>query len=468
MQASNAAKGIERQWAVGKEASRQVGKSVNHHSSTITHNFSYTCAMKCLYAIFILFCFSASAQRMPDVIYMSNIKTVKLFQLNNQESLPVIRLNSADQVELHFDDMDAYAKSYYYTFQLCNADWSEADLSPFDYLKGFQNQQIFQYRQSSVTLSKYMHYQVVLPESNCVPTKSGNYLLKIFLDGDTSKLAFTKRFFVVSSKAGVGGVISQPFNNQLYNSHQKIQFSVNASVLNPMNPQQQINVVVMQNYRWDNIVTNIQPAFIRDNILEYNGEEDCLFPAGKEYRWADLRSFRFESERVAKVNRAVQPNELYLFPDGPRTRQGYLYMKDYNGWFDVSVTESINPWWQSDYGNVHFTFVPENHQPYTGKNVYLMGELTGNNTADDALMQYNADKGVYEKTLLLKQGYYNYTYATKDMNAKSAAADVALTDGNYWETENDYTIFVYYRSLSGRHDELVGFTTINSLHGRGQ
>jgi hypothetical protein len=418
--------------------------------------------MKPLYALFLLFYLTAAAQREPDVIYMNNIKTVKLFQQNNQESIPIIKLYSDDRVELHFDDMDGYVKNYYYTFQLCNADWSEADLSPFDYLKGYQNQQIFQYRPSSVTLSKYIHYQVLLPESTCIPIKSGNYLFKVFLDGDTAKLAFTKRFFVLGNKASVGGNILQPYNNQLYNTHQKVQFSVNASALNPMNPQQQVSVVVLQNYRWDNAVRNIQPVFVRNNILEYNGEEDCLFPGGKEYRWADLRSFRYQSERVAKIDHTAQPSDVYLMPDGVRARQGYFYIKDYNGWEDISLTESLNPWWQSDYANVHFTFVPENHQPIEGKEVCILGEITGNHLTTDAFMQFNADKGVYEKTLLLKQGYYNYTYATKDKGSLSTIADVALTDGNYWETENDYCIFVYYRSLSSRYDELVAFTTLNS------
>jgi len=422
--------------------------------------------MKPLYALFLLFYLTAAAQREPDVIYMDNIKTVKLFQQNNQESIPIIKLYSDDRVELHFDDMDGYVKNYYYTFQLCNADWSEADLSPFDYLKGYQNQQIFQYRPSSVTLSKYIHYQVLLPESTCIPVKSGNYLFKVFLDGDTSKLAFTKRFFVLGNKASVGGNVLQPYNNQLYNTHQKVQFSVNASALNPMNPQQQISVVVLQNYRWDNAIRNIQPVFVRNNILEYNGEEDCLFPGGKEYRWADLRSFRYQSERVAKIDHTTQPSEVYLMPDGVRARQGYFYIKDYNGWEDISLTESLNPWWQSDYANVHFTFVPENHQPIEGKEVCILGEITGNHLTNDAFMQFNADKGVYEKTLLLKQGYYNYTYATKDKASSSTIADVALTDGNYWETENDYCIFVYYRSLSGRYDELVAFTTLNSRMAR--
>lgn len=422
--------------------------------------------MKGFFFFLMMICIAASAQRLPDVTYLQNIKTIKFFQQNNQESLPIINLNSSNLLELHFDDLDGVVKNYYYTFELCNADWSPADISSFDYINGYQTQQLTEYRTSSISLIKYVHYQTLLPNKNCIPTKSGNYLLKVFLDADTSKLAFTKRFYVLNSKATIGAQVMQPFNNQLYLTHHKIQFSVNAASLNLFNPQQQIKVTVLQNYRWDNAITNMQPSFNRNNVLEYNGEEDAIFSAGKEYRWADLRSFRFESERIAKVDRSTNPIELYLKPDVVSTHQSYVSMKDLNGWFEVSVTEFINAWWQTDYANVHFTFVPNNLQLFEGKELFLSGELTGNNLLNNAKMQYNKNKFVYEKTLLLKQGYYNYTYITKDKNNSTEKPNATLTDGNNWETENDYSIFVYYRSLSDRYDELVAFTTINSRNAR--
>ena len=412
------------------------------------------------------FLFSHAQTVTPDAVYM-NIKSIKLYSQNNQQSAPILNLNSSDLMELHFDDLDGYVKNYSYTFQLCNADWTEVDLSPFDYIKGFTQNRLSQYRVSSIALTNYVHYQALLPDRGCVPSKSGNYLLKVFLNGNVNQLAFTKRFFVVENRAAIGAQVLQPFNNELFRTHQRLQFSVNATQLNPVNPQQQVKVVVQQNHRWDNALTNLVPAFIRGNVLEYNGEQDCLFPAGKEYRWADLRSFRYQSERIASVDKTVQPNDIFLKPDPVRIPMRYIFYKDYNGWLEISTTESINPFLQGDYANVHFTFVPANNQPYPDKEIFLSGELTNNMLGDSAKMKYDATKGVYEKTLFLKQGYYSYTYLTKDLNNKKAIADAAQTDGNYWETENEYTIFVYYRSLSGRHDELVGITTINSRNGRG-
>ena len=419
-----------------------------------------------LFFILLLFVFvqSLSGQRLPDHMYSKDIRTAKLFPQNNQQSMPLLTLNSGELLELHFDDMIGYPKNYYYTYQLCNADWSPADVNIFDYLKGFPQNRLSQYRVSSVASSKYVHYQALLPERNCIPTKSGNYLLKVFLDGDTAKLAFTKRMMVVENKVVVAAQVQQPFDNERLRTHQKIQFSVNTLQLNILSPQQ-VKVVVLQNNRWDDAVTNIQPVFIRGNILEYNGEQDCVFPAGKEYRWADLESFRFESDRVDHVDRRVEPNDIFIKPDIERNNLRYIFFRDRNGWDEINNTESINPWWQSDYANVHFTFIPANNQPYAGKNVYMLGQSTGNQIGDTSRMQYDAIKGVYTKTLFLKQGYYSYTYVTRDIG-NASKTDTYLTDGNYWETENEYTILFYNRPFSARHDELVGIATINSRNAR--
>jgi hypothetical protein len=420
---------------------------------------------KYLLPLFVLIFINAISQTQPDLTYFPSIKSIKLFQQNNQESLPIINLNSSDLLELHFDDLDGYVKTFYYTYQLCNADWSEADINQFDYIKGFTQNRIFQSRPSSITLSKYVHYQAILPEKNCIPTKSGNYLLKVYLNGDLDQVAFTKRMYVVNSIAAVGMQILQPFDNTIYKTHQKIQFSINTSQLNIYNPTQQLKVALLQNQRWDNAITNIQPSFMRENAFEYNGEQDCVFPAGKEYRWLDLRSFRFESDRIARKDESKNPIDVYVKPDATRVGQRYLFFKDLNGWYDIVTTDLVNNWWQTGYANVHFTYVPENNQAYTNEDVYILGEFTGNDVGKDNKMEYNTEKGIYEKTLLLKQGYYAYTYVTKDSKVKKAKTSSELTDGDYWETENTYSLFVYYRSFSGRHDELIGFSTANSKLG---
>ena len=77
-------------------------------------------------------------------------------------------------------------------------------------------------------------------------------------------------------------------------------------------------------------------------------------------------------------------------------------------------------------------------------------------------MQFNPDKGVYEATLLLKQGYYDYQYSLRQFVNGKYVYQSTDTEQNAWETENAYMILVYFRALGGRHDELIAIRQFNS------
>lgn len=419
--------------------------------------------MKIITALGLLFTLNGYGQ-IPEKIFDPNIKSVQLFPTGNQLGYPIIPLGAVQQLELHFDDLEVGVKNYSYTFQLCNADWTPALLSQFDFIKGFSQVRIGTYRNSSIALTRYTHYQAMIPDRNCVPSRSGNYILKVFLNSDTSRLIFTRRMLVVQENSTIAAQVQQPYNGQYFKSYQKIQFSVNlGNKVDVLNAQQQIKVVILQNNRWDNAITGIKPTFASGKTLQYNTESDALFPAGKEWRWLDLRSLRLQSDRIADARYTNTGTEVFVRPDIDRSTQRFNFYRDANGRFYLQPTESISPLWQSDYATVHFSFVPPGNRPFPGKDVFLFGELTDYNLDDSAKMQYNAEKGIYETSLFLKQGYYDYMYVTTDNDDPKHIASFAETEGNLWESENEYTILVYYRPLAGRVDELIGLTRLNSL-----
>ena len=398
--------------------------------------------------------------QVPDSIYRKNIHTVRFHLAGDQFTMPILTVGGPEQAELHFDDLDGGVKSYYYTYQLCNSDWTPVNLSQFDYLKGFTQMRVTNYRLSSIAYTRYTHYQATLPERSCAPSRSGNYLLKVFLDGDTSKLAFTKRVLVLESKATIKAAVIQPFAPKYFRTHQKIQFNVNLAGINTFNANREIKVVILQNNRWDNAVTGLTPAFIRGTTLEYNTEDNSVFPGGKEWRWLDVRDFRLQSDRVKNAYYKKSSTEIYLRPDADRSNDRYLYYRDLNGMYSVETTQSgLNPYWQGDYATVHFSYLPPSGRPFGDKDLYLFGQLTNYNFNDSMKMVYNPETSMYETKLFMKQGYYNYTYIAADKNNFASRYD---TDGNYNETENSYTILVYYRSFTGRADELIGVARLNS------
>jgi len=419
--------------------------------------------MKYISLIIFFFIVATSNGQLPDYIYNPGIRSVRLHKAGDPYSYPVIRLNSVDDLDLYFDDLDGGVKSYYYTFQLCNADWTPSNLHVFDYIKGFQSNRITTYRNSSISFTKYTNYYARVPDKNCAPSRSGNFLLKVFLDGDTSKIVFTKRLLVVEVKSSISGQVLQPFAGSLFRSHQKLQVAVNLnSQLNVFN-QQDVKVVLLQNYAWPMASYLQRPTIYRGNYFEYNDEGTNSFPAGKEWRWIDLRSTRLMSERMQRIDKQPTRTDVFIKPDGERKGQVYYYYRDINGLYTIETTDNINPFWQTDYVYTHFTYFPPGNQQYPERDVYLFGELTNYATDANAKMEFNAEKGAYEKTLFLKQGFYNYSYVTLSAKKSDEPVNFEHTEGNYPSTENIYMVLVYYRPFGGRSDELIGITTINSL-----
>jgi len=422
--------------------------------------------MKKSILVFLLISVTVANAQLPDHIYKPNIRSVKLHKYGDIYGYPVITLNTNEQLELHFDDMDADVKYYYYSFQLCNADWTPANIQAFDYIRGFQSNRISTYRNSSIVQTKYTHYQAVLPERYSAPSKARNYLLKVFLNDDTAKLAFTKRLLVVNTKATVSALITQPFNASLFRTHQRVQVNVNTAnaQITAFSPQD-LKVVVVQNYDWSSSSMIDRPTVFRGNYYEYSDEENTTFQAGKEWRWIDLRSLRLMSERMDKLFDSDTSNriDVYVKADGERRQQLYVYYRDLNGIYTIENRDNANPYWQSDYAWTHFTFIPPGNRAYEGKSVYLFGELTNYEQTDASKMEFNDVKGVYEKAVYLKQGYYNYSYVTlTDRKKKGMLPSLENSEGNYWGTENGYMVMVYYRPFGARADELIGFTRVNS------
>ncbi|MEY4702283.1 MAG: hypothetical protein RIR96_180 [Bacteroidota bacterium] len=413
----------------------------------------------CLVFCLTLFYFFQLYGQLPQEKTSDNIISAQLFVTGDQQSLPVYTLNSDIKLELEFDDLDGGIKNYYYTFVLCDYQWQPSRLSAFDYIKGFTQNRITTYRYSNIAFARYTHYQAFLPDRNIMPSRSGNYLLKVFLDGDTSKTVFTKPFMVLDPKVAVSAQVLQPFTPQLFNTHQRIKFTANVKELNSFSAPQQIKAVILQNNRWDIAQKDISPTFLRGNILEYNQEQIGVFPGGKEWRWLDLRSFRLQSDRVESGTYGPEKREFVLKKDIDKSGDRYVYFPDYNGAYNITTCESINPLWQGDYATIQFRLGKTDGNPYSREDVYLIGGFTGYMLNDKWKMNYDPESGEYRLNALMKQGYYNYAYVALGQTQDKLRRPL---EGDYWETENSYTILLYYKSFTDRNDQLIGMSTINS------
>jgi hypothetical protein len=413
-------------------------------------------------ALFLL-TFAAGANAQIQ-IFNPAIKSAKLFKAGDQTSFPVVMLNSSDQLQLEFDELGTRVSNYYFTYQLCNADWTPSILTSFDYIRGFGSTRITTYRNSSLATTRYVHYQATLPDRNSTPSRSGNYLLKVYLNNDTSQVAFTMRFVVVNNLAQIAAQVQQPFNAALFRTGQKLQLGIQVDQrINVLSPSD-IRVAVLQNQNWQTALFLDRPTIYRGRYFEYSDEATTGMEAAKEFRWLDMRSLRLRSDRMEKLDNRTDSVNVYVKPEGTRNGTPVIYYRDLNGSYTIEAYESINPYWQGDYAFTHFKFFPPGNRPVEGGDVYLFGEMTSWGADTTGLMHFNTQSGAYEKTLFLKQGYYNYLYATRPVGG--GPLDFSKTEGNNWSTENNYIVLVYYRPFGARADECIGYTSLNSVFQR--
>lgn len=403
----------------------------------------------------------ASYKINPDQVYDSSIKTILVHPVGDALAIPVISLNEMNPLEISFDDLKAKYQNYFYSVELMNADWSSAGLSSFDYLQGFNQNRITQYVVSSIAIQPYYHYKFTFPNTSSRPIKSGNYIIKVYKDANPQNIIFTKRFFVVDDQVSIVSSIQEPFDGNISKTHQKVQLRVDTKKIAFFQPDQ-LQVQVIQNYRYNDALNVRTPSFIRGSILEYNSDRDLIFPSGKEARWLDLQSLRLKSDRVANFETTATGTIVNVKPDVARAATPYFNFKDLNGQFLIANTESLESEYQNDYATVVFTFIPPHKLPFLGAQLYLSGAMTNNSLDASSEMKFNGNLGVYQKSLFLKQGYYSYSYILREKTDSDPMLDFKETEGDHWETENAYTILIYYRPPGARHDHLIGFTTVHS------
>lgn len=399
--------------------------------------------------------------RYEDWVYKSNIKTALLHETSWDNALAILPLNSGEKLELSFDDLDADKKNYSISFVHCNANWEPSDLMSSEYMVGFYEANILNFTYSTVTLQKYTHYSILFPQANMQFSKSGNYIVYVYLDNNKEKLVLTKRFMIYEDKITVVANIRQAIGNDEQYEKQHIDFSLLNGAYELTNPFIDLKVIITQNNRWDNAINNIKPTFVEPRQLTYSLDDKSTFIGGNEFRYFDTRSLRTYTERVEEIYKdSSYKYNLVLKKDEVRAYKGYTFYNDLNGGYLIKNQDAVgSPDTEADYVWVHFFFPYDNAQ--SEGNFYVIGKLTDWRLGKTNRMVYNYKKMGYECNIMMKQGYYNYTYVF--LKDKEKAGDESLTEGSHWETENDYAIYVYHRQRGTYYDQLVAIRRLNSM-----
>jgi hypothetical protein len=380
-----------------------------------------------------------------------NIKTILLHKKENNLSLPIINLNSEEQLKLSFDDLNYESSVLYITIEHFDAMWNKSNLMQSEYINGFTRDEIINYQYSFNTLQNYIHYEYLFPSENLKPLLSGNYKFKVYdLNGDT---LFNKKFMVLENKINIDLNIKKATLSSDRKIKHELDFTLNHQNINIVDPFSQIKVIVKQNNKEDNAITNLKPLYIRNNTLIYDYSQENTFFGNNEFRHFDIKSLRYYSERVKNIVNDSTNYKVDLFTESKRAYDNYSIEPDLNGKFYIKSQEARNSNIESEY--VYVNFKLKSNIIYEG-DMYIIGEFSNWEKNNEFKLEFDSINKTYDKSIYLKQGYYNYHYAINDTSLNYL--DVASIEGTHYQTRNSYEIYVYFNDTNDRYQKLIGFT----------
>jgi len=403
-------------------------------------------------------------------ILSPNIRTVKCHLAGFPLASPIIQLESG-KLQLTFDDMEGDVENYTYDVIQCNKNWERSGLEPMEYRDGFSRGDIDEFDFSYNTHTDYTHYRLIFPNSDMSINKSGNYLLNVY--NEEEELVLVRRFLVVEPKLNVFTSMNLPINIVKQHTHQEIDFKVTYKDVPIQTPMTDITATILQNGRWDNAIRDIRPRFVRSEEMDFDFQDKIVFEGGKEFRFADIRNFRNRNASMARLESLDDGYDIYLYTDPNRQEVAHFSYNDLNGKyviqnaravslnikeFNLNSTFDENNNIVSDYAFVYFSL--DAPYEFPDADVYIFGELSDWQLKEDFKLEYHEVDHVYGNRVILKQGYYNYMYAVVPKKTKKISFEE--TEGNWYETENEYTILLYYTPFGARYDRLYGVHVFNS------
>jgi hypothetical protein len=393
-----------------------------------------------IFLILLVFTINVNAQ---------NIKSVQLRPLQENNFSAIVPLGTI--LELSFDDLDSDSKDYQYRIEHMTHDWQKSRLLSSQFVNGFDENYFTNVTNSFSTFQNYTHYAVRIPNVNSVITKSGNYLVSVLDDDD--EVVFSRRFVLYENAATIGVTVSRSRNTKTINTQQTLEFTVNHPNLRINNPSQEVNVVLLKNKNWNEKISNLQPTFFKQNQLKYTYSNKTNFWGGNEYLNFDSKFIRNKSLNVVKIE-MKDIFHHYLYPFTYNSNRKYTYNPDINGQYVIRTLEGSDSNTEADYAMMHFRLYAD--EPFLDKDIHVYGAFNDFKIEEESKLLYDFEDKSYQGQILLKQGFYNYTFATVD---EDNVVDTNEVNGSFFQTENEYTVIAYYKQFGGLYDRVIGIGT---------
>lgn len=383
------------------------------------------------------------------------VKTVRVVVNNDPLQPPVARLGAP--VEISFDVLTHAYTRYIYKVEFCNADWTVADdVFESDYLAGFNERPIEDCENSFNTSVLYTHYRFRFPNEDARLLLPGNYRVSVFADerDASDEPVLEACFSLLKPQMNVSATVSTNTDVDFNQHHQQVTYALAFGGERVVDPQRELKTVVMQNRRWDNAVVNLPPNIVKQNGLEWTHRPQLIFPAGAEFHKFEILDVRLNGMGVDRMTWEDPYRHATLFAVQPQ--RNYTYDPDQDGAYVIRHSDDEDNDTQSEYLFVHFLLQTPR---LPGGDVYVTGLWDNGFPDPDCLLHYDEASHCYEGGVLLKQGYYNYQFRQLDADG---VGQTRHTEGDFYQTENEYIILVYHRPQGARYDALVGYCRMKS------
>lgn len=407
------------------------------------------------YPAFFLSLFSsllAHTQVLNEITNVDFIKSISFKSETGKHQFPLI--TKGENFTLQFDDLLAEDNDYYYVIEYFDHDWKPSSLYKNEYLSGLDNLRISNHKSSYGTLQRYTHYKLTLPNENTQFLVSGNYMISVFDTND--ELMFRRKFLIYEELASIEAGVFRSRELEQFSTHQTVQFSVNPIGINIRNPNNDLKIILLQNEQWDNAKKLSKPQYIIGQELHFRYDLPAQFEGGNEFFHFDTKDNRITNPSISYVEQE-DLYQTYLFTDPERANYPYTFNPDINGDFVINTVLGEDPDTEADYTQVHFSLAKQYN--LRDEEIFLYGKFSNYELNENYRLIYNPSYEVYERTLLLKQGFYNYKYVWKT----EEGLEKNKISGTHAITENQYLILLYIWDVGNQYDALIGVKTLSSF-----
>lgn len=400
----------------------------------------------------LLLCSIAMTVSAKSRIWDPNVKGLTVVVNKDWLSPAVMKLGAGDMLNVGFDELSHTYHRYIYRLEHCEADWTpSSDLFQSDWLEGFNDNPIEDYENSLNTTVLYTHYKLRIPNERCRLKMSGNYRLKVYDEEDMESEVLQVEFRVVEPLMNVGLSVTTNTDIDFNQSHQQVSMTVNYGTLKLNNEDTQLYTVVMQNGREDTQRVNVKPDLTQVGKLQWEHNRGLIFDAGNEYHKFEVLEV---SHPTLGIDRMWWDGEYYnAYPFANNPRRSYVYDQDADGAFIIRNSDNSEVDRTCDYVWVNYKILPCERYDMQ---VVVDGQWA-TESDETYVMYYDEKDQSYNARILQKQGYYSYQYVLRD---KDGTTHVMPEEGSFFETENRYQAYVYYKGINDRTWRLTGYQQV--------